>query len=28
MDGDYIVVGARDNPLTATLSGASYVYTK
>lgn len=28
MSGDYIVVGARDNPLTATLSGASYVYTK
>ena len=28
MDGDYIVVGARDNPLTATLSGASYVYAK
>ena len=28
IDGDYIVVGARDNPLTDTLSGASYVYTK
>jgi hypothetical protein len=28
MDGDYIVVGARDNPLTAAFSGASYVYTK
>jgi len=28
MDGDYVVVGAKDNPLTATLSGASYVYTK
>ena len=28
MDGDYVVVGAKDNPLTATLSGASYVYAK
>ncbi len=28
MSGDYIVAGAFENPLTATLSGASYVYTK
>jgi hypothetical protein len=28
VDGDYIVVGAKDNPLTAAFSGASYVYAK
>ena len=28
VDGDYIVVGAKDNPLTGAFSGASYVYAK